>query len=103
MPKDKDTSIRGFGITMKEAEANTKELSTVAVYSDKETEEEKAEPQTESDIICHYYTGELGDCPGAMRDERHYVIKNGTMVMAHKQCHQRDQGGKKKTPNVIIR
>ncbi len=66
-------------------------------------EEEKAEPQTEADIICHYYTGHQGPCPGAMGDECHYVIKNGKMVMAHKRCHTRDQDGEKKTPKVMIR
>jgi len=105
MPKDKnkDTSIRGFGITMKEAEEKTKDLATAADYPEHGFEAVKAEPQDESDIICHYYTGHLGPCPGAMGDERHYVIKNDNMVMAHKRCHKRDQDGEKKTPNVLIR
>ena len=65
---------------------------------------EKAEPQSESEIMCHYYTGEEPHhCPGPMGDECHYVIKNGKMVMAHKRCHQRDQNGEKKTPKVMIR
>lgn len=87
MPKDK-TSIEGF--------------ASAADYSAKETSEMKAEPQDESEIICYYFT-RANSCPGPMGDERHYMIKNGNMVMAHKQCHKRDQDGEKKTPNVIIR
>lgn len=106
MPKDKnkDTSIRGFGLTAKEAEDRTKDLATAADYPEHGAEEEKAKPQDESEIICYYYTGEEPHhCPGPMGDERHYVIKNGNMVMAHRRCHKRDQDGEKKTPNVIIR
>lgn len=96
MPKDKD-----YGITMKEAEDRTKDLATAA---DPTMEGEKAEPQDETQIMCYYWEPIPGcPCPGAMGDERHYVIKNGEMVMAHKQCHKRDQDGEKKTPNVIIR
>ena len=72
-------------------------------YPQASEKEEKAEPQTEADIICHYYTGHLGACPGSMGNESHYVIKNGEMVMAHKRCHQRDQNGEKKSPKVMIR
>jgi len=95
MPK----KISDFGITMKEAEKRTKVL---AQATDPTMEGEKAEPQDESDIICYYCTQE-NDCPGPMGDERHYVIKNGNLVMAHQRCHKRDQDGEKKTPNVIIR
>ena len=89
MPKDKDTSIRGFAITA-EDEAKMRDMATAADYSAKESSEIKAEPQDESEIICYYFTRE-NDCPGAMGDERHYVIKNGKMVMAHKQCHAKSQ------------
>lgn len=84
--------VKEFGITAKEAEVRTKELSTAADYSAKESNEMKAEPQDESEIICYYYTGEESHhCPGPMGDERHYVIKNGKMVMAHKRCHAKSQ------------
>ena len=95
MPKDKDTSIRGFGITMKKAEERTIQLA-----ADPAMEEEKAEPCEAQD--CYYFASD-SKCPGPMGDECHYVIKNGRMVMAHKSCHKRDQGGVKKTPNMIIR
>ena len=85
MPKE----ISDFGITMKEAEEKIKDLATAADYSAKENEM-KAEPQDESEIMCYYYTGE-NDCPGPMGGERHYVIKNGEMVMAHKRCYERSQ------------
>ena len=46
----------------------------------------------ESEIICYYYTGEEPhSCLGPMGDERHYVIKNGEMVLAHKRCHDKSQ------------
>ena len=57
-----------------------------------------------SDTICYYYTGqEPHDCPGPMRDEVHYVIKGGKMVMAHSRCHKHAMEGVKVTPNVQIR
>ena len=60
--------------------------------------------ENKSETICYYYTGqEPHTCPGPMGDESLYVIKNGKLVMAHSQCHKRDQDGEKKTPNVIIR
>lgn len=94
MPKEK-TSFKVFGTAADYSKCEAKARAA---------EKEKAEPQDESEIICHYYTGEEPhDCPGPMGDECHYVIKNGRMVMAHKRCHKRDQGGVKKTPNVIIR
>jgi len=101
--------VSDFGITMREAEKRTKELTTAADYSNKEAaekraENEKAEPKDESEIICHYYTGEEPhNCPGPMGDERHYVIKEGELVLAHKRCHKLASEGIKKTPNVIIR
>lgn len=96
--------VSDFGITMKEAEGRTKELVTAADYSTKEAEEEKAEPKDESETICYYYTGEEPhSCPGPMGEERHYVIKAGKLVMAHKRCHKRAMEGTKKTPNVLIR
>lgn len=85
--------VNEFGITMKEAEKRTKELSAAA--------EEKAEPQDESEIMC-YYHGELKECPGPMGDERSYVIIGDELVMAHKRCQQKSKEGKK-TPSVIIR
>lgn len=94
MPKDKE-----FGLTGKEFEARTRDLA-----ADPTMEGEKAEPQDESEIMCCYWEPIPGcPCPGAMGDERHYVIKNGNLVMGHKRCHKRDQDGEKKTPNVIIR
>ena len=46
----------------------------------------------ESEIICYYYTGEEPhSCLGPMGDERHYVIKDGKMVLAHKRCHDKSQ------------
>lgn len=99
MPK----KISDFGITMREACENTKKLGDEFSRIKKMKEDEKAELQDESDIICHYYTGHLGPCPGAMGDERSYVIKNGKLVMAHKRCQQKNQEGERKTPTVIIR
>lgn len=96
MPKDKIE----LKILSAKDEAIMRGLATVADYSDKEAEEEKAEPCEAQD--CYYFVSD-SKCPGPMGDECHYVIKNGRMVMAHKRCHQRDQNGEKKTPNVIIR
>ncbi len=100
MPKDKKfscTTVKMSSLSM--AKAKMQDLAT-----DPGFEEQKAEPQDESEIICHYYTGEEPHhCPGPMGDECHYVIKNGKMVMAHKRCHKRDQDGEKKTPKVMIR
>jgi len=95
--------VNDFGITMKEAEGKMRDLATAADYSNKETEEEKAEPKDESETICYYYTGEEPHiCPGPMGDERSYVIKEGKLVMAHKRCQAKSTEGKK-TPSVIIR
>jgi len=53
----------------------------------------------ESEIICYYYTGEEPhDCPGPMGDERHYVIKGGELVLAHRRCQKRASEGVKKVP-----
>lgn len=38
-------------------------------------------PEDESKVKCHY-------CHDPMGSERHYVIKNGDMVLAHKRCHR---------------
>ncbi len=112
MPKDKG-SIKGFATAREvEEEKYLKEkyghvvngLSQIIkrTAADYSAEEEKAEPQDESVINCYYFAADE-KCPGAMGDERHYVIKNGNVVMAHKRCHKRDQDGEKKTPNVMIR
>lgn len=58
----------------------------------------------ESETICYYYTSEEPhNCPGPMGDERHYVIKESNLVMAHKRCYKRAMEGTKVTPNVIMR
>lgn len=107
MPKDEKKKFNFTTVKMAKvsyAGARRQDLATDLGYPLKKTDEEKAEPQDESEIMCHYYTGEEPHhCPGPMGDECHYVIKNGIMVMAHKCCHQRDQNGEKKTPKVMIR
>lgn len=101
MPKDK-TSIKGFALTAKEAENQIEKLRTAADYSNKEVAEEKAEPQDPAVRNCYYFASDP-KCPGPMGDECSYVIKNGTMVMAHRSCQKRSQNAEKKTPNVMIR
>ena len=89
---------------------NKKELITAADYSNVEAKGEMAVPsESESEIMCHYFTGadyppeEPHHCRGPMGDERHYIIKAGKMVMAHKRCHTLATEGIKGTPNISIR
>ncbi len=95
MPKDK-AGIKGFAL-MPEAEAKMRET-----IPDPEIVEEKAEPQGPTAIKCYYFASDE-KCPGYMNDECSYVIKNGTMVMAHRSCQQRSQNAEKKAPKVMIR
>jgi len=81
---------------------SSRKIKEIKLTSLSAIEEEKAEPQDESEIMCCYHE-ELKSCPGPMGDERSYVIKNGKLVMAHKDCQKRSEEGKKKTPSVIIR
>ncbi len=107
MPKDKEQKIRFITEPLAKeycAGARRQDLATDLGYPLKESSEEKAEPQSESEIMCYYYTGEEPHhCPGPMGDERSYVIKNSKMVMAHRRCHKRDQDGEKKSAKVMIR
>ena len=45
--------------------------------------------------ICYY-------CSEPMGDEYHYVIKDGTVVMAHKSCQAKSKVGKS-SPGIIIK
>lgn len=79
------TRLKDLGTTAKEAAKNTKKLINEIQRINKMKEEEKVETQDPRDTKCYY-------CHKPMGDECHYVIKSGELVMAHKNCHSRNQG-----------
>ncbi len=107
MPKDKEKKISYTTVKMsslpmaKEAGVMMNDLAVDPGYLIKEIGEKKAEsdPAVKN---CYYFASDE-KCPGYMGNECSYVIKNGTMVMAHRSCQQRSQNAEKKAPKVMIR